>query len=128
MIPNCHHRCWRYSCVGCDMRVWAGTRFWAFLLAVTAIFAGWPLRGEAIAASSEAQSINRDVLGLYDGATEPTVEFSRLHRHLEMPLNHLGYKLTLHDIRKGLPDPAQVRRYRAVATWFRRRSPVPTGP
>jgi polysaccharide biosynthesis protein PelA len=72
-----------------------------------------------VRASTESGGvINREVLGLYDGTTEPTLEFSRLHKFLEMPLNHLGYKLTLHDISKGLPDPADARRYRAVATWF----------
>jgi polysaccharide biosynthesis protein PelA len=66
----------------------------------------------------DAKTINREILGLYDGATEPMVEFSRLHKYLEMPLNHLGYKLTLRDLRTGLPDPTETARYRAVATWF----------
>jgi polysaccharide biosynthesis protein PelA len=63
-------------------------------------------------------SINRDILGLYDSATEDNPAATRLHRFLEMPLNHLGYRLTLHDIAKGLPSPDQVKQYRAVATWF----------
>jgi polysaccharide biosynthesis protein PelA len=75
----------------------------------------------ASAAATTAASeivINREILGLYDSATEPMPEFSRLHKFLEMPLNHLGYKLTLHDISSGLPFPADAQRYRAVATWF----------
>ncbi len=81
-----------------------------------AIGAGAARSGSTPAAGET--EINREILGLYDSATEPMVEFSRLHKYLEMPLNHLGYKLTLHDISKGLPFPADMRRYRAVATWF----------
>jgi hypothetical protein len=33
---------------------------------------------------------NFDVLGLYDRANEPRADQSRLHRLLELPLNHLG--------------------------------------
>jgi polysaccharide biosynthesis protein PelA len=77
---------------------------------------GYVSGGKALAAAGAP--INREILGLYDGATEPLVEFSRLHKFLEMPLNHLGFKLTLHDISSGLPFPADAQRYRAVATWF----------
>lgn len=69
-------------------------------------------------AVSSADVMKRDVLGLYDGTTEPVAKNTRLHRHLEMPLNHLGYRLTLHDASKGLPADAELKRYHAVATWF----------
>ena len=62
--------------------------------------------------------INREILGLYDSTKELTAEETRLHRWLEMPLNHLGYKLTLHDVAKGLPPIAEAKRYHAVVTWF----------
>jgi polysaccharide biosynthesis protein PelA len=74
-------------------------------------------RAATATAASEMVS-NREILGLYDSATEPMPELSRLHKFLEMPLNHLGYKLTLHDISNGLPFPADAQRYHAVATWF----------
>ncbi len=62
--------------------------------------------------------INREILGLYDSSKELKPEETRLHRWLEMPLNHLGYKLKLHDLAKGLPSPAETKRYHAVITWF----------
>lgn len=65
-----------------------------------------------------AQSLKRDVLGLYDSRTETTAKLSRLHKYLEMPLNHLGYRLILHDISKGLPPLDTLTAYHAVATWF----------
>ena len=61
--------------------------------------------------------INRDILALYDGAEEAAPAVTRLHKMLEMPLNHLGYRVTYWDIAKGLPD-ATAGRYRAIATWF----------
>ena len=102
----------------------SAARFGLLLAAATLVFTttlGATNGVGAAAAKPEAGSehtINREILGLYDSATEPMVEFSRLHKYLEMPLNHLGYKLTLHDISTGLPDPAEIKRYRAVATWF----------
>lgn len=71
-----------------------------------------------IAPARAAQPFNRDVLGLFDSNTETSASESRLHRWLEMPLNHLGYKLTLYDIAKGLPPVSEAKRYHAVATWF----------
>ncbi len=62
--------------------------------------------------------LNREILGLYDSTKELQAEETRLHLWLEMPLNHLGYKLTLHDIAKGLPPVAEAKRYHAVITWF----------
>lgn len=71
-----------------------------------------------LASAAPAQTINREILGLYDSADETRPDQTRLHRLLEMPLNHLGYKLTLHDVATGLPEPAAARRFHAVATWF----------
>ena len=94
---------------GCDAFVRGCAR--AALAAWLSVLGAW----SALAAGTP---VNREILGLYDGASEPLPEQTRLHRMLEMPLNHLGYKLTLHDIARGLPDPTEARRYRAVATWF----------
>lgn len=69
--------------------------------------------------------VNRSILALYDGGEEKTPDQTRLHRLLEMPLNHLGYHLTYWDIRNGLPPLAETRKYRAVATWFGERIPEP---
>lgn len=69
-------------------------------------------------ATPTGQIVKRDILGLYDGTTEHAAKTSRLHRLLEMPLNHLGYRLTLHDISKSLPPLATLEKYHAIATWF----------
>ncbi len=70
-------------------------------------------------------NINRSILALYDGGEEKAPDHTRLHRLLEMPLNHLGYHLTYWNIRDGLPPLAEARKHRAVATWFDERIPEP---
>jgi hypothetical protein len=70
-------------------------------------------------AAAREREVVRDVLGLYDSRDEKRPELTRLHRLVEMPLNHLGYRLTLWDIaEQGLPDRATLTRHRAVVTWF----------
>jgi polysaccharide biosynthesis protein PelA len=71
----------------------------------------------------EQTEIKRSILALYDGAEEPTEAETRIHKLLEMPLNHLGYRVTFWDLRKGLPSLAEARRHKAVATWFNERIP-----
>ena len=77
----------------------------------------------ATTAQAAEKILNRDVLALYDSTQEKRVEETRIYRWLEMPLNHLGYRLTFHDVAKGLPDPAAARRYHAIATWFNEKVP-----
>ena len=86
------------------------------LLAVSWIIA--PSFAFAADKANNREILNREILGLYDSSKELAAEETRLHRWLEMPLNHLGYKLTLHDVGKGLPSPAETKRYHAVVTWF----------
>ncbi len=62
-------------------------------------------------------TVNRDILALFDGTTEQSAAETRLHKWLEMPLNHLGYRVTYWDVSKGLPE-APAGRYQAIATWF----------
>ena len=75
----------------------------AFHLAVSIDAASAQARRTPLKSAPAPQLLKRDVLGLYDGTTEPAAKGTRLHKYLEMPLNHLGYRLTLHDISKGLP-------------------------
>ncbi len=89
-----------------------GRMFIVVLLSIVQL-AGW-----APGAVARDKTINREILGLFDSSTEGRSEELRLHQLLEMPLNHLGYKLKLHDVAHGLPDLAQAKRYHAVATWF----------
>lgn len=76
------------------------------------------VKPSATVAIPASQVLKRDILGLYDGTTEPAAKVTRLHKYLEMPLNHLGYRLTLHDVSKGLPPLASLDSFHAVATWF----------
>jgi polysaccharide biosynthesis protein PelA len=94
-------------------------------LVAVALLLGWSAAIHAVASAEGKREaavppipVNREILGLYDGATEAQPELTRLHKFLEMPLNHLGYQLTLRDIRAGLPGLDEAKRYRAVATWF----------
>ena len=102
-------------------------RFRAFLAALALLAFHVPGSVDVVSAQARRtplksapalQILKRDILGLYDGTTEPTAKGTRLHKYLEMPLNHLGYRLTLHDISKGLPSLDTLARYHAVATWF----------
>ena len=64
------------------------------------------------------QAEPRIVLGLYDGRRELTPSDTRLHRFIELPLNHLGYSLRYLDIsREVLPDKIDSEIAGAVS-WF----------
>lgn len=80
--------------------------------------------GTFAATAHAGNALNRNILGLYDATEERSADNSRLHRHLEMPLNHLGYQLKLHDLSQSLPDIAEASRYHAIATWFSGRIPM----
>ena len=68
---------------------------------------------------SSAQGVlQRDVLALYSGKEEQGLADTRIHRMVEMPLNHLGYRLTYHDIDRGLPAREDLSNVFAVITWF----------
>ena len=74
--------------------------------------------GLAAAPAQDPIPVKREILALYDGAQEGEADYTRIHRFAEMPLNHLGFILRFHDIRKKLPGPAEIERYRGVLTWF----------
>lgn len=57
----------------------------------------------------------RQVLALYDGRETDSADNTRLHRLAEMPLNHLGYVVTYHDLARGLPPEELAGR---IVTWF----------
>ena len=73
--------------------------------------------------AEQGRELPRGVLGLFDSRREPNPEESRIHRLLDMPLNHLGLVVRYHDIAKGLPDPASLTGVRGVVTFFD--GPVP---
>ena len=70
-----------------------------------------------------SEIVQRDVLALFDGSQEPSPDRTRIHRFLELPLNHLGLKVKYWNLRDGLPDADLVKRHRAVVTWFGERIP-----
>ncbi|HXE95168.1 MAG TPA: bifunctional glycoside hydrolase 114/ polysaccharide deacetylase family protein [Dongiaceae bacterium] len=59
----------------------------------------------------------RRILGLYDGAEASDPAFTDLHRFGVMPLNYLGYRVELHDMRTPLPDLIMDGRYAGVVVW-----------
>ena len=80
---------------------------------------GLAMASSGAAGQEQAQVINRSVLALYDSREEGVAYETRIHRYAEMPLNHLGFKVTLVDVNDGLPDVTATSGYRAVLTWFR---------
>ena len=65
-----------------------------------------------------AQSAGRDVLALYDSVHEESVAETYVHRFLELPLNHMGLRLTYWDVAQGMPDWSDFRSD-YVVSWFR---------
>lgn len=62
--------------------------------------------------------VRRTILALYDGKDEPVRQFVGIHQMAQMPLNHLGLRVIMHDIRQGLPDLSKMPDVRGVLTWF----------
>ena len=63
-------------------------------------------------------SIKRDILAIYDGNEEKGPDETRIHKFLEMPLNHLGYRITYWDWKRGRPPADLTLQHSAVVTWF----------
>ncbi len=62
--------------------------------------------------------VPRTVLALYDHNQDGDIAYSSTHMFLEMPLNHLGYNLTYHDVDNGLPSLEGRDDIIGVLTWF----------
>lgn len=62
--------------------------------------------------------VERTVLALYDGSDETSADETRIHKYLELPLNHLGYTVVYWDVSGGLPTPGEVGARQRVVTWF----------
>jgi len=67
------------------------------------------------AGSSE---IKRWVMALYDGAENDDLDQNSIRTRVEVILNHLGLVVEHWDLRKGLPDPVKMEKFRGVITWF----------
>lgn len=92
-----------------------GAGAWALVCCLAAGFGG-----QAAAACRDGAPTPeaRVVLGLYDSREEPEPRDTRLHRFLELPLNHLGYVVEYLDVAKGAPPARLGSDVAAVATWF----------
>ena len=60
----------------------------------------------------------RRILVAYNGAEAPALNYTDVHRFLQLPLNHLGYIVDYYDIRQPLPQRIQADRYAGIVTWF----------
>lgn len=72
----------------------------------------------ACAGCASAKSIPRHILALYDSELEATPTDTLIHMNAEMPLNHLGYIVDYHDLRKGPPSDAALEGKAAILTMF----------
>lgn len=64
--------------------------------------------------------LQREILAVYDSREETRPELTRIHRMVELPLNHLGYIVTYWDLNIGLPGPERTDRMHGVVTWLHR--------
>lgn len=64
--------------------------------------------------AAEVRRVSRRVLGLYNSHDGLTADMSRIHKHLAMALNHLGFAVDYADIDAELPDFTP---YRGIIVW-----------
>ncbi|MCB1196384.1 DUF2194 domain-containing protein [bacterium] len=74
--------------------------------------------GENTEQHENVQVISRSILAVFDSAEEPTADATRIHKKLEVFLNHQGCVVEYHDIAAGLPSDETMCRYRGIITWF----------
>jgi polysaccharide biosynthesis protein PelA len=65
------------------------------------------------------EKVRRDVLALFDSSSEPEPHLTKIHQYLEMPLNHLGFRLAYSDVLRGPPDASIVTSVRAIIIWLK---------
>lgn len=74
-------------------------------------------------AETYVHPVRREILALYDSRDDARPDLSRIHRFVEMPLNHLGYVVSYWDLRKGLPPAERVANLHGAIIWLRRSQP-----
>lgn len=76
--------------------------------------------GAAVAADGgeAAPPLRRDVLAIYDAGRESEPRATRVHRFLELALNHLGYRVVYRSAESGRPVGQEVDRLAATISWF----------
>ena len=66
----------------------------------------------------QREVLPRKVAVVYDGREAPALNFTRAHRFLEMPLNHLGYTAEYFDVNQPLPENLPAGRFAGMAIWL----------
>jgi polysaccharide biosynthesis protein PelA len=76
------------------------------------------LHSEITTGSFRPRPVPRVILAVYDSRYQKDISDTRIHRLLEMPLNHLGLVVRYHDRNTGLPSLAEMQDVRGILTWF----------
>lgn len=66
----------------------------------------------------QIEIVPRRILVLYDSNESVSLNFSEVHRYLQMPINHMGYIVDYADVNQELPKTALLDRYAGVVSWF----------
>jgi polysaccharide biosynthesis protein PelA len=98
------------------MRVWFSILVLSWLILVSAAAGA---NADPLTPSDRDRTLSRTILALYHSADEATQDQTRIHKYVEMPLNHLGYTLSYWDLKRGLPSAEKVDGAAAVVTWFK---------
>jgi len=85
-------------------------------LRVLFLLGGMFLSSAVVAHSDEP--VRREVLALYHSDLEPSVDSTLVHLNAELPLNHLGYIVRYHDLKRGLPGGKELANAVAVLSMF----------
>ena len=91
-----------------DRFVWGFRVFGAALLMIMPL-AAW--------SCDDPGEVPRTIIALYDGDRMPSPRVTPIHRFVELPLNHMGYRLEYRDISGGPPDLPEVP-IAATISWF----------
>ena len=85
------------------------TLWLAIALAGSIICYGFTLQaGESI--------LSRTIIGFYDSKVAGSPRYSNVHDYLEMPLNHLGFRVQYQDVQAELPT--DLRHIHGAVLWF----------
>ena len=79
--------------------------------------AGWR-PAAALEIEFSGRPVKLDIIALYDSRRERLPHLTRIHKFAEMPLNHLGFRITYQDVNAKLPPAQSLGRFRGVLTWF----------
>lgn len=73
------------------------------------------------------EPIPRRILVLHDAREAPALNFTPVHRFLQMPINHLGYIAEFADANQPLPATLDRTRYAGIVSWMSGQLPAANG-